>query len=220
MGNAAATNPRHRGKGLIFEVDIVSGQKTGFFLDQRQNRTAVEALSAGAEVLNCFSYTGAFSLYCLRGGARRVVSVEASAQANEAARRNMVRNGYPPASHPVVQANVFDYLRECEEMFDLAILDPPVFARSRNDVRGAERGYGDINLWAARRIRDGGFLATFSCSAHVGPDLFERIVLGAVTDAGRTARLLAVLGAGPDHPTNLAHGEGRYLKGLLVSLTS
>lgn len=206
--------------GIAFEVDIVSGQKTGFFLDQRPNRMALETLSAGADVLNCFSYTGAFSLYCLRGGARRVISVEASLPANEAARRNLARNGYPLEPHPVVQADVFDYLRAGDETFDLVILDPPAFARSRSDVRGAERGYKDINLRAAHRVREGGLLATFSCSNHIERELFEKIVLSAVSDAGRTARLLAVFSAGPDHPTNLAHGEGRYLKGMLLSLDS
>jgi 23S rRNA (cytosine1962-C5)-methyltransferase len=205
--------------GLRFEVDLITGQKTGFFLDQRRNREIVGALSREAAVLNCFSYTGAFSIYAARGGARRVVSVEASAAANEIAGRNLVRNGYSPKQHPVLTANVFEYLRETEEIFDLIILDPPAFAKSRKDVDRSARGYKEINLQAARRLREGGLLATFSCSNPIGPELFEKIVQGAVRDSGKTAQFLGPLGAGPDHPVNLAHPEGRYLKGLLLCLT-
>ena len=205
--------------GLRFEVDLITGQKTGFFLDQRRNREIVGTLSREAAVLNCFSYTGAFSIYAARGGARRVVSVEASAAANEIAGRNLVRNGYSPKQHPVLTANVFEYLRETEEIFDLIILDPPAFAKSRKDVDRSARGYKEINLQAARCLREGGLLATFSCSNPINEALFAKIVLGAVRDAGKTAQVLKVLGAGPDHPVNLAHPEGRYLKGLLLCLT-
>jgi len=206
--------------GLRFVVDLITGQKTGFFLDQRLNREIVGALSREAAVLNCFSYTGAFSVYAVRGGAKRVVSVEASAATNEIACRNLVRNGLSPENHPVLTANVFDYIRETEEVFDLIILDPPAFARSRKDVVRSARGYKEINLQAARRLREGGLLATFSCSNPIDPELFEKIVLGAVRDAGKTAQVLRLLGAGPDHPVNLAHPEGRYLKGLLLCLTT
>jgi 23S rRNA (cytosine1962-C5)-methyltransferase len=206
--------------GLCFEVDLIAGQKTGFFLDQRGNREMVGALGREATVLNCFSYTGAFSVYAARGGARRVVSVEASAAANEIAGRNLVRNGCFPGQHSVLTANCFEYLRETEEVFDLIILDPPSFAKSRKDVDRSVRGYKEINLQAARRLREGGMLATFSCSNPIDPELFEKIVLGAVRDAGKTAQLLRPLGAGPDHPVNLAHPEGRYLKGLLLCLST
>jgi 23S rRNA (cytosine1962-C5)-methyltransferase len=206
--------------GLHFEVDLLTGQKTGFFLDQRLNREIVHVFSREAAVLNCFSYTGAFSVYAARGKAKRVVSVEASAAANEIARRNLFRNGFSQEQHPVLTTNVFDYLRETEETFDLIILDPPAFAKSRKDVDRSAKGYKEINLQAARRLREGGFLATFSCSNPIDTALFERIVLGAVRDAGRTAQLLRLLGAGEDHPVNLAHPEGRYLKGLLLCLHS
>jgi 23S rRNA (cytosine1962-C5)-methyltransferase len=206
--------------GLCFEVDLLTGQKTGFFLDQRPNREIVGAFGQGAAVLNCFSYTGAFSVYAARGGANRVVSVEASAAANEIACRNLVRNGFSPGRHPVMTANVFNYLRETEETFDLIILDPPAFAKSRKDVDRSARGYKEINLQAARRLREGGGLATFSCSNPITPELFEKIVLGAVRDAGKTGQFLGRLGAGMDHPVNLAHQEGHYLKGLLLSLHS
>jgi 23S rRNA (cytosine1962-C5)-methyltransferase len=209
-----------RENGLCFEVDLLTGQKTGFFLDQRLNREIVGAFSKEATVLNCFSYTGAFSVYAARGGARRVVSVEASAAANEIAGRNLVRNGYSPEQHPLCTANVFDYFRETQESFDMIILDPPAFAKSRKDVARSARGYKEINLQAARCLREGGLLATFSCSNPIDPALFEKIVLGAVRDAGKTAQLLRILGAGADHPVNLAHPEGRYLKGLFLCLHS
>lgn len=205
--------------GLRFEVDLIAGQKTGFFLDQRGNRELVGALSRGAAVLNAFSYTGAFSVYAARGGAKRVVSVDASAAANEFARRNLARNGCSPDQHPVLTGNCFEYLRETKEVFDLIILDPPAFAKSRKEVERSARGYKEINLQAAGRLCEGGMLATFSCSNPVSPELFEKIVQGAVRDAGKTAQLLRPLGAGPDHPVNLAHPEGRYLKGLLLCLT-
>jgi 23S rRNA (cytosine1962-C5)-methyltransferase len=204
--------------GLCFEVDLVAGQKTGFFLDQRLNREIVGASSGKASVLNCFSYTGAFSVYAACGGAARVVSVEASEAANGIARRNLIRNGLPLETHPVLTANAFDYLREATETFDLVILDPPAFAKSRKDVERSARGYKEINLQAARRLNEGGLLATFSCSNPIDEELFARIVLGAVRDAGKTAQVLRILGAGPDHPVNLAHPEGRYLKGLLLCL--
>ena len=206
--------------GLHFEVDLRTGQKTGFFLDQRLNREIVGVFSREAAVLNCFSYTGAFSVYAARGGANRVVSVEASAAANEIACKNLVRNGFSPEQHPILTANVFDYLRETEETYDLIVLDPPAFAKSRKDVDRSARGYKEINLQAARRLREGGFLATFSCSNPIDTALFEKIVLGAVRDAGRTAQFLRLLGPGADHPVNLAHPEGRYLKGLLLCLHS
>jgi len=206
--------------GLRFEVDPVAGQKTGFFLDQRVNRELVGSLSRGADVLNCFSYTGAFSVYAARGGAERVVSVEASAAANDAARRNLALNGFSPELHPVLTADCFDYFRETREVFDLIVLDPPAFAKSRKDVARSARGYKEINLQAARRLLEGGILATFSCSNHIDEELFAKIVLGACRDAGKTAQVLRVLGAGPDHPVNLAHPEGRYLKGLLLRLTN
>ena len=206
--------------GLRFEVDLITGQKTGFFLDQRPNRESVGAFSREAAVLNCFSYTGAFSVYAARGGAKRVVSVEASAAPMRSPAGTSSGTAFPRSNTRCSPANVFDYLRETEEIFDLIILDPPAFAKSRKDVDRSARGYKEINLQAARRLREGGFLATFSCSNPIDPELFEKIVLGAVRDAGKTAQLLRLLGAGPDHPVNLAHPEGRYLKGLLLCLHS
>ena len=207
-----------RENGLAFEVNVHTGQKTGFFLDQRDNRRWIEKLCRGLTVLNCFSYTGAFSIYAARGGATRVVSVDTSETANEAARRHLQTNGFSPAVHPVLREDVFRYLRNTEETFDLIILDPPAFAKSRRDVPHAARGYKDINLQALRRLAPGGLLATFSCSNGVDEVLFEKIVLGAARDAGKSLRLLRRFTAAADHPTVLAHSEGRYLKGLLVSV--
>jgi len=206
-----------RENGLSFETDILTGQKTGFFLDQRDNRRQIGLLSKGLSVLNCFSYTGAFSVYAARGGAKRVVSVDSSEPANVAARRHLEMNGFPADAHPVLREDVFQYLRKTEEFFDLIILDPPAFAKSRRDVQRAARGYKDINLQAFRRLAPGGILATFSCSNAIDEALFEKIVLGAARDAGKTLRLLKKLAAAPDHPTSLAHSEGRYLKGLIVN---
>ncbi|MDQ5987916.1 MAG: Ribosomal RNA large subunit methyltransferase I [Syntrophus sp. SKADARSKE-3] len=207
-----------RENGLRFSVDVVSGQKTGFFLDQRDSRMLVQSLSRDASVLNCFSYTGAFSVYAARGGAKRVVSVEASAVANEAATAHLALNGFSSDVHPVIRADVFQYLRRIEEVFDFIILDPPAFAKAKRDINQAARGYKDINLHALSKLQPGGLLATFSCSNFIDEDLFEKIVLGAAQDAGRPVRLLKRLGPGADHPTNLAHMEGRYLKGLLLGL--
>lgn len=203
---------------LHFNIDIMGGQKTGFFIDQRPNRECVEKISNQADVMNCFSYTGAFSVYCARGGARRVTSVEASETANKAARANLRENGFSVEQHPVFRDDVFSYFRKTNELFDLIILDPPAFAASKKDIPKAARGYKDINLQAARHLKEGGILATFSCSNYIDEALFQKIVLGGVRDAGKSSRLLQTMGPGPDHPTNLAHPEGRYLKGLLLSI--
>ena len=205
---------------LHFKVDAMRGQKTGFFLDQRLNRERVGQLSRQSSVLNCFAYTGAFSVYCARGGATRVISVDSSGPANEIARWNLERNSFSAEQHPVVRADLFNYLHETTDRFDLIILDPPAFARSKKDVVKSSRGYKEINLQAAKLLVEGGILATFSCSNYIDETLFEKIVSGAMRDAGKTARLLQRLGPGPDHPTNLAHPEGRYLKGLLLQVTA
>jgi len=204
--------------GFTFTVDPVQGQKTGFFLDQRVNRERIRTLGQGATVLNCFAYTGAFSVYAASGGAGRVVSVDISEGANEIARKNLLQNGFSPEEHPVVKADVFSFLRDAQERFDLIVLDPPAFAKSKKEVPRATRGYKDINLQAVRCLKDGGLLATFSCSNHIDAALFAKIVQGAVSDAGKTAQLLQALGPGPDHPVNLAHPEGHYLKGCLLRI--
>jgi 23S rRNA (cytosine1962-C5)-methyltransferase len=202
--------------GLKFEVDVVSGQKTGFFLDQRINREKIGALSCDAQVLNCFSYTAAFSVYCAEGGAKRVVSLDISKPACIAARKNLHLNWFPTENHPVIEADVFTYLRNIQENFSMIILDPPAFAKNKRDVAKATRGYKEINLQAIKHLTTGGVLATFSCSNFIEEDIFYKIVLSAARDAGADLQLLARLEAGPDHPVLLGHPEGRYLKGLLM----
>lgn len=205
-----------RENGKIFEVDFISGQKTGFFLDQRVNREKLGALSGSASVLNCFCYSGAFSVYCAAGNARRVVSVDLSRSACAQALANLQRNGFSPADHPVVEADVFDYLRGLREDFDLIILDPPAFAKTKADLPRAARGYKEINMQAIRNLSRGGLLATFSCSNYVEEELFYKIVLGAARDVNAQLQILERLGPGPDHPVLLGHPEGSYLKGLLL----
>jgi 23S rRNA (cytosine1962-C5)-methyltransferase len=205
-----------RENGFTFEVDFIGGQKTGFFLDQRINREKLGALGRNANVLNCFSYTGAFSVYCAAGGAKRVVSLDSSDAACVAAAQNLRLNCFSPDTHPVIDADVFTYLRDLKENYDLIILDPPAFAKTRRDVARASRGYKEINLQAIRHLTPGGILATFSCSNFIEEDLFYKIVQGAARDAGVNMQLLSRLEAGPDHPLGFAHPEGRYLKGLLV----
>ncbi|MGA9110999.1 MAG: class I SAM-dependent rRNA methyltransferase [Smithella sp.] len=202
---------------LRFEVDIISGQKTGFFLDQRLNREKMGALSRDASVLNCFSYTGAFSVYCAEGGAKRVVSLDISKSACVAARKNLHLNWFSVENYPVIEADVFDYLRKMQENFNMIILDPPAFAKTKRDVTKASRGYKEINLQAIKHLTKGGILATFSCSNFIEEDLFYKIVLAAARDAGADLQLLTRLEAGPDHPILLGHPEGRYLKGLLLA---
>jgi 23S rRNA (cytosine1962-C5)-methyltransferase len=202
--------------GLKFETDPLNGQKTGFFLDQRPNREIIRTASRSLRVLNGFSYTGAFSVYAAAGGAEQVVSVDVSEPACESAVRNLAKNGFSAEHHPVIAGDVFQYLRETDLQFDLIILDPPAFAKTRADVNKAARAYKDANLQALKRLAPGGFLMTFSCSNHVDADLFMKIVHGAVRDAGRTGQVIRRLGPGCDHPVLLGHSEGFYLKGLFL----
>ncbi len=204
--------------GLQFAVDYIGGQKTGFFLDQRINREKIGGICRNARVLNCFAYTGAFSVYCAAGGAKQVVSLDISNAACAAARDNLQRNGYSSEIHPVIETDVFSYLRNMTDTFDLIILDPPAFAKTRKDVNRASRGYKEINLQAIKKLVPGGILATFSCSNFMDEDLFSKIVLGAGRDTGVDLKVLARLEAGPDHPVALGHPEGRYLKGLLLTV--
>lgn len=204
--------------GLRFAVDLKAGHKTGFYLDQRENREAVEAYSAGAEVLNCFSYTGAFSVYAARGGAHRITNVETSAEALQLARRNMELNGFDGRRDEYVEADVFKQLRSYRDsgrQFDLIVLDPPKFAHSRRVVKQAARGYKDINWLAIRLLRPGGVLFSFSCSAAVSADLFQKILFGAALDAGREVQIIGRLAQGADHPVLLTFPQSEYLKGLI-----
>ncbi|MBU3759043.1 MAG: class I SAM-dependent rRNA methyltransferase [Candidatus Omnitrophica bacterium] len=203
--------------GLRFYVSPVTGQKTGFFLDQRDNRTLVRKTSGGRKVLNAFSYTGAFSVYAAAGGAVRVTSVDTSASALLGAERHMKANA-PGTPHEAVKRDVFDFLRQDGQTYGLVILDPPAFCKHKSQLDAACRGYKDINLAALKRIQPGGFLFTASCSSYLSGDLFQKVVFSAAKDASKSVRLIARTGHAPDHPVSLGHPEGEYLKGLFCQV--
>jgi 23S rRNA (cytosine1962-C5)-methyltransferase len=199
-----------------FWVDVRRGHKTGFYLDQRVNRARTAAYAAGARVLNAFAYSGSFGVYAARAGAQSVVNVDSSYHVLEWAEENVSLNGC--AEQEMIAGDVFQVLRgyrEEQRSFDLVILDPPKFASSQAQLRGATRGYKDINLLALRLLRPGGVLVTFSCSGLVSADLFQKIVFGASIDAGRDVQILERLAQGPDHPVLLTFPESSYLKGLV-----
>ncbi|NDP43430.1 MAG: class I SAM-dependent rRNA methyltransferase [Aromatoleum sp.] len=206
--------------GLRYEVDVAAGQKTGFYLDQRDSRAAVRALAAGRETLNMFCYTGGFTLAALAGGASRVLSVDSSSGALALARANLARNAMLPAERAEWRdADAFAELRKLRDAgasFDLVVLDPPKFAPTAQHAERASRAYKDINLWALKLLRPGGLLATFSCSSGVDAGLFRKIVGGAALDAGADAAVIGRFGPSADHPAALAFPEGDYLKGLLI----
>ncbi len=206
--------------GVRLGVDVVGGHKTGFYLDQRDNRLLTRDLAAGKRVLNCFCYTGGFSLQALAGGAAHVLSIDSSGPALTGARANLAMNPQLDASRAEwLEADVFEALRvfrKEERRFDLIVLDPPKFAPSAAHADRAARAYKDINLLGFRLLNPGGYLLTYSCSGGIGLELFQKIVAGAAVDAGRDARILRRLSAGPDHPVALHFPEGEYLKGLLV----
>ncbi len=202
---------------IAYEVDVATGQKTGFYLDQRDNRSLARALAADREVLNGFCYTGGFSLAALKGGATKVVSIDTSEEALEVARRNVALNAFDAARAEWVGADVFAYLRKLRDQnrrFGLVILDPPKFAPTEKHVPNAARAYKDINLWAMKLLAPGGHLLTFSCSGAVSPDLFQKIVAGAAADAKVDLQVRRHLGPGLDHPVSIHFPEGEYLKGL------
>ena len=204
--------------GIAFEVDLTGGQKTGFFIDQRNNRALVGQYASGKTVLNAFSYTGGFSLYALQGGAKEVVSVDISAPAIALANRNADLNGWEDR-HTGLAEDVFDHLKKVPKgHYDLIILDPPAFAKSKNTSHNALQGYKRINQMAMARIRPGGLLFTFSCSQHISPSMFEGAVRAAAIETGRPAAILHRLTQPEDHPVNLFHPEGEYLKGLVVQV--
>jgi 23S rRNA (cytosine1962-C5)-methyltransferase len=205
--------------GLNFRVDVEQGQKTGFFLDQRENRQRVRSLAAGREVLDGFCYTGGFSIAALAGGAKRVTAIESSTTALEVAKENLAANSLDGSKVEFLQADVFAQLRTLRDQnakFGLIVLDPPKFAPTAAQVKKAARAYKDINLWALKLLAPGGLLATFSCSGGVSAELFQSIVAGAALDAGAEAKIVERFTAAADHPVALEFPEGEYLKGLLV----
>ena len=223
VGRLAGEEPpsfvEFRENGLHFFADIHEGQKTGFFLDQRDNRRLVGSLARGRRVLNCFAYTGGFSVYAARGGAAETVSVESSEPALNIARTHFEKNGIDPAAHQFVKEDVFQYLRASRQEFDLIVLDPPAFCKNKGQIQQAARGYKDINLHALKRLAPGGLLFTASCSSYIDPDLFQKIIFGAAKDARRDLRILQKTSHPFDHPINIFHPEGEYLKGLLCEIS-
>ena len=205
--------------GLRFRVDPPSGQKTGFFLDQRENRALTRTLAQGARVLNLFSYSGAFGVYAAAGGAASVENVDISAGAIELARTNHSLNCFDRGLEAsFVVADAFDYVRKATSRFDLLICDPPAFAKSRGDVDRAARGYKDVNLFAMKLLDPGARMLTFSCSGHMSLDLFQKVIFSAAQDAGRRVSFVRRLTAAPDHPVSLFCPEGEYLKGFLLEV--
>ncbi len=208
--------------GVRMGVDIVGGHKTGFYLDQRDNRRRVAEIARDRRVLNCFCYTGGFSLQALAGDAREVVSVDSSGPALEAARRNLALNPQLDAARAIwLEADVFGELRNLRaagERYDLIILDPPKFAHTAAQAERAARAYKDINLLGLQLLAPGGLLMSYSCSGGIGAELFRKIVAGAALDAGRCARIVQQLHGAADHPVDLAFPEGEYLKGLLLQV--
>ena len=202
--------------GKKFLVDLKGGQKTGFFLDQRDSRAFLLTLARGQRMLNCFSYSGAFSVYGFDGGAKSIVTFDSSRPALELAERNLSLNGFETAEGELVKGDAFTYLKEPDLKFDVIILDPPSLAPRRSDVSAATGAYKFLNLHALKRLDPGGILLTFSCSQHLTPDLFQKVVFGAAVDAGRKVSILKKLGHSMDHPVSLHHPEGDYLKGLAL----
>lgn len=204
--------------GLRFHVDLFAGQKTGLYLDQRDNRRFLEGWCAGKRVLNCFSYTGAFTLYAVRGGATEVVSVDIAAPLAEETRRNLSLNGYDPDAHPTVVADCFELLDEQAaqgELYDLVVLDPPSLARSKRSRHAAIRAYTRLNKAAMRCVPPGGLLATASCTTQVSPQAFRDMLGDAAFGAGVRLLILHEAGHPMDHPVAAHFGEGRYLKFVL-----
>jgi 23S rRNA (cytosine1962-C5)-methyltransferase len=203
---------------LKFMVNIARGQKTGFFLDQRRNRERVRQMVMGRKVLNCFCYTGAFSVYALAGGAGELLSIDSSAEALEMAKENTKINGFLSDQSSWLEGDVFIELRKLRdrgETFDAIILDPPKFAPTIAHAEKAARAYKDINLLAFKMLRPGGLLFTFSCSGGISADYFQKIVAGAAVDARTDVKIIEVLSQGLDHPIRLNFPEGAYLKGLI-----
>jgi 23S rRNA (cytosine1962-C5)-methyltransferase len=201
--------------GVTFLVDVEKGQKTGFFIDQRENRKILGEYSKNKKVLNTFSYSGGFSLYALAGGATLVHSVDSSKDAIDMCDKNVAAN-YKVETHQSYVQDVFEFMQQNKEDYDIMVLDPPAFAKNARSVPNASRGYKNLNLIAFKQIKPGGLVFTFSCSQHIDRDLFRKIVFSAAADAGRNVRIIKQLTQPEDHPINIFHPEGEYFKGLLL----
>lgn len=204
--------------GNRFHVNWEEGQKTGFFIDQRENRKLLGNYSSGKKVLNTFCYSGGFSIYALKSGASWVVSVDASRKAMEWTDQNVLLNGFDEKMHHSVVGDVQEYLKTAAANFDIIILDPPAFAKHQKAKHNAVQGYRRLNESAIRKIKTGGLIFTFSCSQAVDRPLFESTIMAAAIDAGRKVRILHHLSQPADHPTNIFHPEGQYLKGVVLQV--
>lgn len=202
--------------GLRFHVDWLKGQKTGFFIDQRENRALLERYARGRSVLNMFCYTGGFSFYAMRGGAKLVHSIDSSAKAIALTERNVALNFPDDTRHAAFAEDAFRYLDRTDDRYDLIVLDPPAFAKHKDALRNALQGYRKLNAKAMEKILPGGILFTFSCSQVVGKDQFRTSVFTAAAQTGRKVRILHQLTQPADHPINIYHPEGEYLKGLVL----
>ena len=202
--------------GLKFHIDWLRGQKTGFFIDQRENRSLLEKYSKGRKLLNMFCYTGGFSIYALRGGAELVHSVDSSAKAIDLTNANVELNFPGDQRHAAYAEDAFDYLEKMGDNYDLIILDPPAFAKHRDSLRNALIGYRRLNAKAIEKIKPGGIIFTFSCSQAVSKENFRTAVFTAAAMAKRNVRILHQLTQPADHPVNIYHPEGEYLKGLVI----
>lgn len=204
--------------GNTFGIDFTGGQKTGFFIDQRENRKLLGELSRGRKVLNTFSYTGGFSIYALRAEAELVHSLDSSKRALDVGDQNVLLNGFTDGRHRSIQADAVQYLKNLEERYDLIVLDPPAFAKHLKARHAAVQGYKRINYLALKQIEPGGLLFTFSCSQAVDRQLFTNTVIAAAIEAGRKVRVIHRLDQPADHPVNAFHPEGEYLKGLVLEV--
>lgn len=213
FGNKAETVAKEN--NILFSVNWVEGQKTGFFLDQRENRKLLGEFSKGKKVLNTFCYTGGFSIYAMRAGAELVTSVDISQKAVDLAASNMEIN-FPNANHKAVADDVFNFMKENHQIYDVIVLDPPAFAKSIKSKHTATQAYKRLNIAGLKALAPKGILFTFSCSQVIDDVLFYNTVAAAAIETGRTIRVLHKLEQGPDHPTNIYHPEGHYLKGLVL----
>jgi 23S rRNA (cytosine1962-C5)-methyltransferase len=201
--------------GCRFRANVKKGQKTGFYLDQRENRFFLKGLSEGEKILDCFCYTGAFSIHAGSGGAKEVTLIDSSEEALAIAEEHFTLNQLEKIPHQFIRGDVFEIMRGLKPGYDIVILDPPPFAKKKGHLPSASRGYKDLNLWAFRLLNKEGLLLTFSCSHHMSWDLFQKIVFSAALDSGRSVQLVGRMGHPWDHPINLCHPEGEYLKGLI-----
>ncbi len=201
---------------LAFIVSLCEGQKTGFFLDHREMRRTIQQFAQGKRVLNCFGYTGAFTVYACAGGAAATTTVDTSAAALDLAKRNLELNGFHGRENTIVEADAFDFLRNQPLDYDLVVLDPPAFAKRKQDIVQACRGYKEINRLTIKKIPSQSLLLTCSCSYHVDPKIFQTVVFQAAVEAGRRVKIIGRHQLAADHPINLCHPEGDYLKSLLL----